>query len=155
MVLLALLASLAFPSYRDYQRNGYRSAAIADLGRCAQALERNRARLGIKNLEVFAGQAPADLAKLAPAPDRVVLEVGRPLGDVLRAVWDAMAPAGRLVISTTSLEGLVDATDHLGQLAANDVQVSQATVHRMVRRSNQTRLAAAEPLFVIAAERHP
>ena len=103
---------------------------------------------------MFAGQAPADLAKLAPAPDRVLLEVGRPLGDVLRAVWDAMAPAGRLVISTTSLEGLVDATDHLGQLAANDVQVSQTTVHRMVRRSNQTRLAAAE-LFVIAAERHP
>ena len=49
----------------------------------------------------------------------------------------------------------MDATDHLGQLAANDVQVSQTTVHRMVRRSNQTRLAAAEPLFVIAAERHP
>ena len=93
--------------------------------------------------------------QVAPAPDRVLLEVGRPLGDVLRAVWDAMAPAGRLVISTTSLEGLVDATDHLGQLAANDVQVSQTTVHRMVRRSNQTRLAAAEPLFVIAAERHP
>ena len=42
-------------------------------------LELNRARFGIKNLEVFAGQAPADLAKLAPAPDRVVLEVGRPL----------------------------------------------------------------------------
>ena len=120
-----------------------------------ELLERNRARFGIQNLEVFAGQAPADLAKLAPAPDRVLLEVGRPLGDVLRAVWDAMAPAGRLVISTTSLEGLVDATDHLGQLAANDVQVSQTTVHRMVRRSNQTRLAAAEPLFVIAAERHP
>ena len=120
-----------------------------------ELLERNRARFGIQNLEVFAGQAPADLAKLAPAPDRVLLEVGRPLGDVLRAVCDAMAPAGRLVISTTSLEGLVDATDHLGQLAANDVQVSQTTVHRMVRRSNQTRLAAAEPLFVIAAERHP
>ena len=49
------------------------------------------------------------------------------------------------MISTTSLEGLVDATDHLGQLAANDVQVSQTTVHRMVRRNNQTRLAAAEP----------
>ena len=51
-----------------------------------ELLERNRARFGIQNLEVFAGQAPADLAKLAPAPDRVLLEVGRPLGDVLRAV---------------------------------------------------------------------
>ena len=42
MVLLAVLASLALPSYRDYQRQGHRSAAIADLGRCAQALERFR-----------------------------------------------------------------------------------------------------------------
>ena len=38
-----------------------------------ELLERNRARFGIQNLEVFAGQAPADLAKLAPAPDRVLL----------------------------------------------------------------------------------
>ena len=134
---------------------GGRVQALERDPEAVELLERNRARFGIKNLEVFAGQAPADLVKLAPAPDRVLLEIGRPLGDVLRAVWEAMAPAGRLVISTTSLEGLVDATDHLGQLAANDVQVSQSTVHRMVRRSNQTRLAPAEPLFVIAAERHP
>ena len=85
----------------------------------------------------------------------MLLEVGRPLGDVLRAVWAALAPGGRLVISTSSLEGLVDATDHLGQLEALDLQVAQATVHRMQRRGDQTRLAAAEPLFVIAAERHP
>jgi cobalt-precorrin-6B (C15)-methyltransferase len=119
-----------------------------------ELLERNRARFGIKNLEVLQGQAPGDLHRLAPNPDRVLLEVGRPLGDVLRAVWDCLALRGRLVISTSSLEGLVDATDHLGQLAATDLQVVQATVHRMQRRGDQTRLGAAEPLFLIAAERH-
>ena len=42
MVLMAVLASVALPTFRDYQRQGHRNAAIADLGRCAQALERFR-----------------------------------------------------------------------------------------------------------------
>lgn len=116
-------------------------------------LEQNRRRFGISNLHIHAGEAPEQLALLPPRPDRVLLEVGRPLGDVLLAVWEALQPEGRLVISTASLEGLVDATDTLGQLAARDLQVVQATVHRMQRRGSQAKLAAAEPLFLIAAER--
>jgi cobalt-precorrin-6B (C15)-methyltransferase len=116
-------------------------------------LEQNRRRFGICNLHIHAGAAPDGLALLPPRPDRVLLEVGRPLGDVLQVVWQALQPGGRLVISTASLEGLVDATDTLGQLAAIDLQVVQATVHRMQRRGSQAKLAAAEPLFLIAAER--
>jgi precorrin-6Y C5,15-methyltransferase (decarboxylating)/cobalt-precorrin-6B (C15)-methyltransferase len=118
-----------------------------------ELLERNRLRFGITNLHIHAGQAPDDLNQLPPHPDRVLLEVGRPLGDVLLAVWQHLRPSGRLVISTVSLEGLVDATDTLSQLGALDVQVVQATVHRMQRRGSQAKLAAAEPLFLIAAER--
>ena len=118
-----------------------------------ELLEQNRRRFGITNLHIHAGAAPDDLGQLPARPDRVLLEVGRPLGDVLLAVWEALVPRGRLVISTASLEGLVDATDILGQLAACDVQVVQATVHRMQRRGSQAKLAAAEPLFLIAAER--
>ena len=116
-------------------------------------LERNRQRFGIHNLHIHAGEAPDGLALLPPNPDRVLLEVGRPLEGVLRAVWAALQPSGRLVISTVNLEGLVKATDTLAQLGAHDVQVVQATVHRMQRRGSQAKLAAAEPLFVIAAER--
>ncbi|MCT0211357.1 MAG: precorrin-6Y C5,15-methyltransferase (decarboxylating) subunit CbiT [Cyanobium sp.] len=118
-----------------------------------ELLECNRRRFGIPNLHIHAGQAPEDLGLLPPHPDRVLLEVGRPLAAVLQSVWTALQPGGRLVISTASLEGLVDATDTLSQLKARDVQVVQATVHRMQRRGSQARLAAAEPLFVIAAER--
>ena len=118
-----------------------------------ELLERNRCRFGISNLHIHAGRAPADLSCLPADPDRVLLEVGRPLGDVLKAVWEALQPGGRLVISTVDLEGLVDASDTLGQLGARDLQVIQATVHRMQRRGRQAKLAAAEPLFVIAAER--
>ncbi len=119
-----------------------------------ELLERNRRRFGIQNLHIHAGAAPADLANLPGPPDRVLLEVGRPLGDVLRQVWEVLVPQGRLVISTASLEGLVDASDTLTQLQACDVNVVQATVHRMQRRGSQAKLAAAEPLFLIGAE-HP
>ncbi len=118
-----------------------------------ELLELNRRRFGIDNLHIHQGQAPADLALLPPGPDRVLLEVGRPLRDVLQSVWAPLVPGGRLVISTVDLEGLVDATDQLAQLGALAVQVVQATVHRMQRRGSQAKLAAAEPLFVIAAER--
>jgi len=118
-----------------------------------ELLERNRLQFGIRNLHIHAGDAPEGLEQLPPGPDRVLLEVGRPLSGVLERVWQALVSGGRLVISTASLEGLVDATDTLGRLEAIDLQVVQATVHRMQRRGNQARLAAAEPLFVIAAER--
>jgi cobalt-precorrin-6B (C15)-methyltransferase len=118
-----------------------------------ELLELNRRRFGIENLHIHQGQAPADLALLPPGPDRVLLEVGRPLREVLQSVWAPLLPGGRLVISTVDLEGLVDATDQLAQLGALAVQVVQATVHRMQRRGSQAKLAAAEPLFVIAAER--
>jgi cobalt-precorrin-6B (C15)-methyltransferase len=118
-----------------------------------ELLRRNRQRFGIENLHIHAGDAPEGLAQLPPQPDRVLLEVGRPLREVLDLVWEALVPSGRLVISTASLEGLVDATDTLSRLEARDLQVVQATVHRMQRRGSQARLAAAEPLFLIAAER--
>ena len=118
-----------------------------------ELLERNRLQFGIANLHIHAGDAPEGLEQLPPSPDRVLLEVGRPLSGVLERVWQALVSGGRLVISTASLEGLVDATDTLGRLEAIDLQVVQATVHRMQRRGNQARLAAAEPLFLIAAER--
>ncbi len=118
-----------------------------------ELLERNRLRFGIGNLHIHSGMAPDDLALLPPHPDRVLLEVAQSLGDTLTAVWEALPERGRLVISTMSLEGLVDAMDRLERLEARDTQVIQATVHRMQRRGTQTKLAAAEPLFVIAAER--
>ncbi len=118
-----------------------------------ELLKRNVQRFGAANLHIHAGDAPEGLAQLPPHPDRVLLEVGRPLRQVLDLVWEALVPAGRLVISTASLEGLVDATDTLSRLEARDLQVVQATVHGMQRRGSQARLAAAEPLFLIAAER--
>jgi len=116
-------------------------------------LARNRRRLQVNNLTIVPGSAPDDLGQLDGEPDRVLLEVSRPDQTILDAVWPCLRPHGRLVISTSNLAGLVDATNALRRLQAADLQVVQATVHRLQQRGRDVRLAAAEPLFVIAAER--
>ena len=117
-------------------------------------LERNRQRFGIHNLHIHPGQAPDDLTLLPPQSRPGAAGGGpAPGGRAPGGLGRPSARSGRLVISTTNLEGLVNATDTLAQLGAHDVQVVQATVHRMQRRGSQAKLAAAEPLFVIAAER--
>ena len=52
-----------------------------------ELLQRNRLQFGITNLHIHAGDAPEGLEQLPPSPDRVLLEVGRPLSGVLERVW--------------------------------------------------------------------
>ncbi|MFS6827236.1 precorrin-6Y C5,15-methyltransferase (decarboxylating) subunit CbiT [Cyanobium sp. ATX-6F1] len=71
------------------------AGAVHTLERDPEAIEllkRNRRRFGISNLHIHEGQAPSDLNRLPANPDRVLLEVGRPLADVLNAVWQALQP---------------------------------------------------------------
>jgi len=117
-------------------------------------LDCNRQRFQVHNLKIVPGRAPDDLHQLDGPPDRVLLEVPRPDQRILDAIWPCLRPHGRLVISTSNLAGLVDATNALRRLQAADLQVVQATVHRLQQRGHDVRLAAAEPLFIIAAERH-
>ena len=130
--------------------------AVLALERDPDALDllaRNRRHFQVSNLKIVPGRAPDDLGQLDGEPDRVLLEVSRPDQAILDAVWPCLRPQGRLVISTSNLAGLVDATNALRRLQATDLQVVQATVHRLQQRGRDVRLAAAEPLFLIAAER--
>ncbi len=130
--------------------------AVLALERDPDALDllaRNRQHFQVNNLKIIPGRAPDDLGQLDGEPDRVLLEVSRPDQAILDAVWPCLRPHGRLVISTSNLAGLVDATNALRRLQAADLQVVQATVHRLQQRGPDVRLAAAEPLFLIAAER--
>jgi len=70
--------------------------------RIAMASE-NALALGAPGLKLVRGNAPDDLAGL-PAPDAVF--IGGGLSDnVFEAVWDALAPGGRLVANAVTLEG--------------------------------------------------
>ncbi|MBO1333599.1 precorrin-6y C5,15-methyltransferase (decarboxylating) subunit CbiE [Streptomyces sp. VRA16 Mangrove soil] len=69
----------------------------------ARRIERNAARLGVPALGVVTGAAPQALAELPP-PDAVFIGGGLTAPGLLDACWDALAPGGRLVANTVTLE---------------------------------------------------
>ena len=71
--------------------------------RCA-LIARNAAALGVPDLRIVEGEAPAALAGL-PAPDAVFLGGGGSDGTLWEAAWRALRPGGRLVANVVTLEG--------------------------------------------------
>lgn len=69
----------------------------------AERIGRNADRLGVPGLRVVTGPAPATLAGL-PVPDAVFIGGGLTAPGLLDACWDALAPGGRLVANTVTLE---------------------------------------------------
>ncbi|WUL02542.1 precorrin-6y C5,15-methyltransferase (decarboxylating) subunit CbiE [Streptomyces sp. NBC_00356] len=69
----------------------------------AERIAGNASRLGVPTLHVVTGPAPAALAEL-PSPDAVFIGGGLTAPGLLDACWAALAPGGRLVANTVTLE---------------------------------------------------
>ncbi|WP_246150673.1 precorrin-6y C5,15-methyltransferase (decarboxylating) subunit CbiE [Streptomyces qinzhouensis] len=69
----------------------------------AERIVRNAERLGVPGLRVVTGAAPEALAGL-PRPDAVFIGGGLTAPGLLEACWQALAPGGRLVANTVTLE---------------------------------------------------
>ncbi|MEU8959018.1 precorrin-6y C5,15-methyltransferase (decarboxylating) subunit CbiE [Streptomyces sp. NPDC048518] len=69
----------------------------------AERITRNAERLGVPTLRVVTGAAPAALAGL-PAPDAVFIGGGLTAPGLLDGAFAALAPGGRLVANTVTLE---------------------------------------------------
>jgi precorrin-6Y C5,15-methyltransferase (decarboxylating) len=69
----------------------------------AERIVRNTRRLGVPDVQVVTGDAPAALADLE-APDAVFVGGGATVDGVLDACWDALRPGGRLVVHGVTLE---------------------------------------------------
>ncbi|MGW2261036.1 precorrin-6y C5,15-methyltransferase (decarboxylating) subunit CbiE [Streptomyces sp. NPDC001780] len=69
----------------------------------AERIGRNARALGVPELRVVTGAAPAALAGL-PAPDAVFIGGGLTVPGLLDACWDALREGGRLVANTVTME---------------------------------------------------
>jgi precorrin-6B C5,15-methyltransferase / cobalt-precorrin-6B C5,C15-methyltransferase len=90
----------------EWLRAARRSRAIAIERadeRCA-FIARNAAALGVPDLRIVAGAAPAALADL-PQPDAVVLGGSVGAEGLMESVWKALAPGGRLVANAVTVSG--------------------------------------------------
>ncbi len=116
-------------------------------------IRRNCDRFGVQNVKIFEGQAPDCLNQLEPLPDRVCLEGGRPIKDILTEVWQRLQPEGRLVATASNLENLYLISEGLAAVQARNIEVVQAGVNRLETRGIYQTLAAVDPIFILSGEK--
>ncbi|MFF2193429.1 precorrin-6y C5,15-methyltransferase (decarboxylating) subunit CbiE [Streptomyces sp. NPDC058157] len=80
-----------------------RAVAVERVPERAGRITRNATALGVPGLRVVVGAAPAALEGL-PVPDAVFIGGGLTAPGLLDAAWAALAPGGRLVVNTVTLE---------------------------------------------------
>lgn len=90
----------------EWLRAAENAEAVAierDSGRAA-AIARNAEALGVPQLEIVSGAAPAALEGLA-VPDAIFVGGGLSTEGLLDTVWNALRPGGRLVANAVTVEG--------------------------------------------------
>ncbi|MFD6231203.1 precorrin-6y C5,15-methyltransferase (decarboxylating) subunit CbiE [Streptomyces sp. NPDC060232] len=102
-----------------------RAVAVERVPERAARITRNAAALGVPGLRVVVGAAPEALAGL-PAPDAVFIGGGLTAPGLLDAAWAALAPGGRLVVNTVTLESEAVLTDRYRRHGGDLVKLAVA-----------------------------
>lgn len=116
-------------------------------------IEGNCEKFGLSNIQVIQGIAPDCLQQLSPPPDRICIEGGHPLQEILESCWQYLSPEGRIVATTHSLDGLYGLSAGLAAVRAHHVEVIQSAVNRLEHRGRAQMLVALDPTFVLSGEK--
>ncbi|OUL30677.1 precorrin-6Y C5,15-methyltransferase (decarboxylating) subunit CbiT [Nostoc sp. T09] len=119
----------------------------------ANLIRRNCDRFELKNVEVIEGSAPECLQNLKITPHRVCIEGGRPIQEILQAVWDYLPFTGRVVATAANLESLYAISQSFAQLRARNIEVVQSAVNRLEMRGFSQTFAALDPIFILSGEK--
>ncbi|MGQ0464438.1 MAG: precorrin-6y C5,15-methyltransferase (decarboxylating) subunit CbiE [Sporichthyaceae bacterium] len=101
---------------------GARAVAVERNADRAQRIGRNATRLGVPELQVVVGEAPAALLGL-PAPDAVFVGGGGSDPVVLQLCFDALQPGGRMVVNAVTLETEAVVIEHAARLGGDLVRL--------------------------------
>ncbi|MFM7438606.1 MAG: precorrin-6Y C5,15-methyltransferase subunit CbiT [Snowella sp.] len=119
----------------------------------AALIRRNCDRFGVKNVQVLEGSAPDCLKTLTPPPDRVCIEGGRPIKEIIKAIWGYLEPEGRIVATANNLENLYLISESLAELQVRNIEVVQSGVNRLETRGLNQIFAALDPSFILSGEK--
>ena len=86
-------------------------------------------------------------------PDRICIEGGRSVSEILEYGWERLQIDGRAIATTNSLEGLYSISESFAKLQARNVEVVQSSVNRLETRGNRQVFAAVSPMFIISGEK--
>jgi cobalt-precorrin-6B (C15)-methyltransferase len=119
----------------------------------ANLIRRNCDRFAVKNVQVFEGSAPECLQELQPLPDRICIEGGRFIKEILTASWQYLQPESRVVATANTLESLYQISESFAELQARNIEVVQAAVNRLETRGIHQTFAAVDPTFILSGEK--
>jgi precorrin-6Y C5,15-methyltransferase (decarboxylating)/cobalt-precorrin-6B (C15)-methyltransferase len=119
----------------------------------ANLIKRNCDRFQVQNVEVIVGSAPDCLSNILLTPQRVCIEGGRPLQDILQAVWSYLPSSGRVVVTATNLESLYAISQSFSQLRARNIEVVQSAVNRLEARGFSQTFVSSDPIFILSGEK--
>lgn len=119
----------------------------------ASLIQRNCDRFQVQNVKVIEGSAPECLKDLGQAPDRVCIEGGRSIKDILAEVWQHLKPSGRVVATAASLENLYKISESFAELHVRNIEVVQSAINRLETRGTSQTFAAVDPIFVLSGEK--
>lgn len=119
----------------------------------ANLIRRNCDRFGVHNIEVIEGIAPECLEKLPQKPQRVCIEGGRLIKDILTEVWQYLQPQGRVVVTASNLESLYKVSEGFAELRARNIEVVQSAVNRLETKGSHQTFAAVNPTFILSGEK--
>ncbi|MDR2494344.1 MAG: precorrin-6y C5,15-methyltransferase (decarboxylating) subunit CbiE [Spirochaetaceae bacterium] len=113
-------------------------------------ITRNSRQLGLYHVRVVSGSAPEALAGLPP-PDQVFIggSSGN-LASIIETVRDKN-PRLRLVITAVSLETLTESLALLKEGAFEDIEITQASISKAVKRGDYYLMEGANPVYIISA----
>ncbi|MBD0362077.1 MAG: precorrin-6Y C5,15-methyltransferase subunit CbiT [Coleofasciculus sp. C3-bin4] len=119
----------------------------------ANLIRRNCDRFGVHNVQVIEGSAPECLYNLPQPPQRVCIEGGRQIKEILKEVWRYLQPQGRVVATASNLESLYALSEGFAQLHARNIEVVQSAVNRLETRGMHQTFAAVNPIFILSGEK--
>ncbi len=119
----------------------------------ASLIRKNCDRFEVKNVKVIEGNAPDCFQNLAPKPNRICIEGGKPIKQILKQAWQHLQPEGRIVATANNLENLYTISEGLSELQARNIEVVQSAVNRLETRGIHQTFAAVNPMFILSGEK--
>jgi precorrin-6Y C5,15-methyltransferase (decarboxylating) CbiT subunit len=118
----------------------------------ADLITQNCLKFGVKNVEIVIGSAPECLDNLV-IPDRILIEGGRSVKEILEYCWQRLAIGGRVIATATTLEGLYRISESFSQLHVRNVEIVQSAVNRLETKGNRQIFAAVNPIFILSGDK--
>ena len=125
--------------------------AVEQKEEACRVIEENKCRLGVTNVTVVRGIAPACLAPL-PAPTHVFIGgSGGNLKDILAAVLEK-SPEARIAVSAVTLETIAEAAEAMNALPLGEVETVLLSVSRSKKLGGYHLLAAQNPVYIFSCK---